>query len=248
MILSIAGAGPGGSMLFAQVTAIGGPGVNSITISSPAQASSAGAQIGTYFGDPSAYAFKPAYSAFMNGGAGRFLMPDCGCARGVGVVSVAGSPAGNILIQGLDIYMRPQSELIASAAGAGTAYGKKAYKVLLAATPQFTAGQNYTVVTSDLIGLPLSVLPNQLAPAIRMAGADYSGDAVTQYADLTNPATTLTGDPRGAFQLSPAGPNAGGGAGPDGLSAFVIVITLNPAQVLSSNQFNPGPLFGVPPV
>ena len=102
-ILSIAGAGANGSMLFAQVTAIGGPGVNNIAISPPAQASSAVAQIGTYFGDPGAYAFRPAYSAFMNGGAGRFLMPDCGCARGVGVVSLAGSPAGNVLIQGLDI-------------------------------------------------------------------------------------------------------------------------------------------------
>jgi hypothetical protein len=245
--LSIAGAGVGGAMLFAQVTGIGAPGVNSITISPPAAASSATAQIGTYFGDPSSYAFRPSYSAWMNGGAGRFLMPDCGCARGVGVVSLAASPAGNVLIQGLDVYMRPQSEVIASLAGAGTAFGRKTYKVLLAATPQFTSALNYTVVTSDLIGLPLSVLPNQLPPSISMGGADYSANAVTQFADLTSPATTLTGDPRGAFQLSPAGPLAGGGTGPDGVGAFVIVMTLNPAQVLSASQFNPGTLFGVHP-
>ena len=247
MFLSIAGAGPGGAMTFAQVTALGAPGVNTITVSPPPLTTLATAQIGTYFGDPSAYAFRPAYSAFMNGGAGRFLMPDCGCARGVGVVSLAGSPAGNVLIQGLDIYMRPQSEMIASLAGAGTAYGRKTYKVLLAAIPQFTSALNYTVVTSDLIGLPLSVLPNQPLPTITEAGLARTGDFF-QYADLTSPATQATGDPRGGVQLSAAGPGAGTGNTPTGTDGFSIVMPLNPAQVLSSSQFNPGPLFGVHPV
>jgi hypothetical protein len=247
MFLSIAGAGPGGAMTFAQVTALGAPGVNTITVSPPPLATAPAAAIGTYFGDPSAYAFRPAYSAFMNGGAGRFLMPDCGCARGVGVVSLAGSPAGNVLIQGLDIYMRPQSEMIASLAGAGTAYGRKTYKVLLAAIPQFTSALNYTVVTSDLIGLPLSVLPNQPLPTITEAGLARTGDFF-QYADLTSPATQATGDPRGGVQLSAAGPGAGTGNTPTGTDGFSIVMPLNPAQVLSSSQFNPGPLFGVHPV
>jgi hypothetical protein len=244
MFVSIAGAGIAGSMLFAQVTAVN-PALPQITVSPPAVAAQAAAAIGTYFGDPSAYGFAvpKAYSAWMNGGAGRFLMPDCGCARGVGVLN-AGGAAGNILIQGLDVFMRLQSEMIAVAA-AGTTYGRKTYKVLLAAIPQFTSAFNYTVVTSDLIGLPLSVLPNQLPPTILEGGAAYAG--VFQFADLTNPATQLTGDPRGAIQLSANGPNVGAGVGPDGLARWGIVLTLNPAQVLSANQFNPGPLFGVHP-
>jgi len=165
----------------------------------------------------------------------------------VGVVGVAGGAAGNILIQGLDTYMRLQSEMVAVPAGAATTYGRKTYKVFLAAIPQFTSANNYTVVTSDLIGLPLSVLPNQPQPTVTEAGAAYAGAGV-QFADLTNPATQATGDPRGGFQLSAAGPLAGVvGTGPSG-GAFVIVMPLNPAQVLSANQFNPGPLFGVPPV
>jgi hypothetical protein len=183
----------------------------------------------------------------MNGGAGRFLLPDCGCARGVGVTGVAGGAAGAMLIQGLDLYMRPQSEIISVAAGAGTTYGRKTYKVLLSATPQFSSANNYSVVTSDLIGLPIALLPNEPALVITVAGAARTGDFL-QYADLTNPATTSTGDPRGAVQLSAAGPNAGTGATPDGVSRFVIVMTLNPAQVLGANALNPGTLFGVNPV
>jgi hypothetical protein len=246
--LSIAGAGVNGAMLFTKVTAIGGPGVNNITVSPPAVVAQAAAQIGTYYGDPTAYGFSlpVAYSSFMNGGAGRFILPDSGCARGVAVVSLAASPAGNVLIQGLDIYMRPQSELIATPAGAATTYGRKTYKVLLAATPQFTSALNYTVVTSDLIGLPLSVLPNQPPPIITEGGV--ARPDLFQYADLTSPATQATGDPRGGVQLSAAGPNAGApGTTPTGTDGFVIVMPLNPAQVLSASQFNPGPLFGVPP-
>jgi hypothetical protein len=247
--VSLAGAGPAGSMLMAKVLTIGGAGVNSFTIS-PSPSTSNTVAIGTYGGDPSGYGFvlPTSYSPFMNGGAGRFLLPDCGAARGVGVVGVAGGAAGGVLIQGLDVYMRPQSEIISAAAGAGTTYGHKTYKVLLSATPQFTSANNYSVVTSDLIGLPLSVLPNQPPPDVKIAGVEDVGE-VFQYADVTNPATTSTGDPRGGVQLSAAGPNAGAtGAGPDGTSRITIEMTLNPAQVLSANQFNPGALFGVHPV
>jgi hypothetical protein len=184
----------------------------------------------------------------MNGGAGRFLLPDSACTRGVGITGVAGGSGGAVLIQGLDYLMRPQSEIINAVAGAGTTYGRKTYKMLLAAVPQFTNANNLTVVTSDLIGMPISVLPNTIPPDVKIAGVEDVGE-VFQYADLTSPATTSTGDPRGGVQLSAAGPNAGAtGAGPDGTSRITIVMTLNPAQVLGANQFNPGPLFGVAPV
>jgi hypothetical protein len=244
--ISIAGAGPAGAMWFTKVTAVSGA---SVAVSPAPVTSQAAAAIGCYAGDPSQYGFvlPTSYSPFMNGGAGRFLLPDCGCARGVGITGVAGGAAGNILIQGRDLYMRQQSEIIAVAAGAGTTYGRKTYKMLLAATPQFSSANNYTVVTSDLIGLPLSLLPNEPAPIITEGGTARTGDFL-QYADLTNPATTSTGDPRGAIQLSAAGPGAGTGATPDGTSRFTIVMNLNPAQVLGASAFNPGTLFGVAPV
>jgi hypothetical protein len=250
MFLSIAGGGLGGSMLFTKVTAISAPGVNSITVSPPPQNSTPAAQIGTYGGDPSRYGFvlPTHYSPFMNGGAGRFLLPDNACTRGVGVTGAVGGSGGAVLIQGLDYLGRAQSEIINAIAGAGTTYGLKTYKIFLSATPQFTNATNYQVITSDLIGMPISLVGDEPSPIITEAGVPYAGAAV-QYADLTNPATTSTGDPRGGIQLSPAGPNAAAtGAGPDGVSRIGIVLTLNPAQVLSANQFNPGPLFGVAPV
>ena len=244
--ISIAGGGPAGAMWFTKVTSASG---TSVSVNPAPVTTQGAAAIGTFAGDPSQYGFTlpVSYSPFMNGGAGRFLLPDCGCARGVGVTGVAGGAAGNVLIQGRDLYMRLQSEIIAVPAGAATTYGRKTYKMLLAATPQFSSANNYTVVTSDLIGLPLSLLPNEPAPVISEAGTPRTGDFV-QYADLTNPATTSTGDPRGAIQLSAAGPGAGTGAAPDGTSRFTIVMNLNPAQVLGANAFNPGTLFGVAPV
>jgi hypothetical protein len=244
--VSIGGAGPAGTMLFAKINSVGG---TSLNVSPAPAVSQAAAAIGSFAGDWTSYGFTlPVnYSPFMNGGAGRFLLPDCGCARGVGVTGVAGGAAGAVLIQGLDLYMRPQSEIISVAAGAGTTYGRKTYKMLLAATPQFSSANNYVVVTSDLIGLPIAVVPNEPVPVVTEAGTARTGDPL-QYADLTNPATTSTGDPRGAIQLSAAGPNTATGATPDGVSRFVIVMTLNPAQVLGANQFNPGTLFGVAPV
>ncbi len=72
-------------------------------------------------------------------------------------------------------------------------------------------------------------------------------NAGVQFADLTNPATTATSDPRGALQLSTKGP-VGSVASTFAAAALVnIVQQLNPFQVLLGNQFNPGTLFGVYP-
>jgi hypothetical protein len=106
----------------------------------------------------------------------------------------------------------------------------------------------YTVVTSDLIGFPISVLPGAPAPVITLAGAAYT-TGVVQYADLTNPATTTTGDPRGAYQMSAKGPNAGAtGAGPTGTGVLSITQTISALAAVTASVLNPGPLFGVPPV
>jgi hypothetical protein len=179
---------------------------------------------------------------------GRFLIPECATARGVGITGVAGGTGGPVLVRGLDVFNQLQTEIVQAAAGAATTYGKKTYKVFIDATPQFNDNHAYTVVTSDLIGLPISVLPNAPAPVITFAGAAYT-TGVFQYADLTNPATTTTGDPRGAYQMSTKGPNAGAtGAGPTGAGVLSITQTISALAAISASVLNPGPLFGVPPV
>jgi hypothetical protein len=244
--ISIGGAGAGGAVLFARVTAIASG--TSITISTPALTSQSTAAIGNVAGNPNSYAWAPiAYSALQAAGSGLFVNPDCGGARGVGVTGVAGGSGGNVTITGVDIFGQVTSEIIAAAAGAATTYGVKTYKVILSAVPAFTDANNYTVVTSDLIGCPLVQVNDGYPFTVWSNGAAYT-TAVFQFADLTNPATQTTKDPRGAVQLSAKGPvNGGGGTGPNGSLRFTLMQQLNPAQAFLASPTNYQVLYGVTP-
>jgi hypothetical protein len=251
MWLALAGAGAGGSTLFAQILAIN-TAIWQLTLSQNAAVTQASCEVGLTnryslydFGNPA----PTGVAAFASSGMGRFLIPECATARGVGVTGVAASTGGNMLIQGFDIFNQLTSEVIAVGAGAVTTYGKKTYKVFLSATPQFNNATNYTVVTSDLIGLPLSVLPPPAPQPVLLFGGVAEAGVVTQYADPTNPATTSSGDPRGALQLSAKGPVAGATfTGPDGASVVSVTQTISAMAACFGNMFNPSPLFGVTPV
>jgi hypothetical protein len=253
MWLAIGGAGLAGATLFAQVLALGTPANGQITISAVPSTAQANAEVGITnryslygYGNPA----PSGVSDFVAGGMGRFLIPECATARGVGVTGVAGGTGGPVLIQGLDIYNQPQSEIITATAGATTAYGKKTYSTIIAATPQFNDAHAYTVVTSDLMGFPISVVPSAPPPTIMLGATAQTGTLVgIQYADQTAPATTTTGDPRGAFQMSTKGPNAGvTGTGPDGTSIVSVTQTISALAAVTGSMLNPGPLFGVPTV
>lgn len=246
--IALAGAGPAASTLFAQILAINSA-LGQLTLSQNVSTTQAAAEIGLTnryslydYGNPA----PTGLSAFASGGMGRFLIPECATARGVGVTGVAAGVGGPVQIQGLDIFGQYTSETITATAGATTVWGKKTYKVFLAAVPQFNDSHAYTVVTSDLIGLPISVLPGA-NPVVLFAGAPYTG-AVLQVADPTNPATQTSGDPRGGIQLSAKGPGAGTGTGPDGASVLSITQTITALAAVMGNMLNPAPLFGVPPV
>jgi hypothetical protein len=243
--ISVGGAGAGGGVFFAQVVSVG---ATSIVVSPGPLTSQAGAPIGPVAGDPNQYGWTPsAYSPLTNAGSGRYLNPDCGGARGVGITGVAGGSGGNVTISGLDMYLQPQSEIIAVAAGAGTTYGVKTYKVILSAVPAFTDANNYTVVTSDLIGVALAAVNDGYPFTVWSNGVTYAG-SVFQFADFTNPATQTTKDPRGGIQLSTKGPVSGAsGAGPNGTNRFQLMQQLNPAQVFMASATNYQVLYGVTP-
>jgi hypothetical protein len=240
-----AGGGAGGTTLFARCVSVAG---TAMVISANAGASSSLVQVGFVAGNPNAYGWAPiAYSNSQPAGTGRFFNPDCGAARGVGVTGVASGTGGNVLIEGLDEFLQYTSETIAATAGATTVYGKKTYKIFLGATPQFSDAHNYTVVTSDLVGLPLVLINDGFAPTVLSAGTAYT-TSVPQYGDLTSPATLTTGDPRGAIQLSAKGPNGGAsGGGPTGSARFTIFYQLNPAQVFLASPTQYQILYGVLP-
>lgn len=242
---SFNGAGVGGSTLFARVVSIAG---TAMVISTNALATSALVQVAHVAGNPNSYGWAPvAYSSSMPAGTGRFINPDCSASRGVGILAVAGSTGGVILITGLDQFLQLQTEAITVPAGAGTTYSKKSLKVLISAVPQFADAHAYQVVTGDLIGFPVAYVAGGFFPSANLNGTAYT-TSVYQFADLTNPATSTTGDPRGGMQLSAKGPIGGAsGTGPNGTARVQILQQLNPAQVFLASAVNTAVLYGVQP-
>lgn len=238
--IAIAGAGPAGLTLMAQITALGTPANGQITLSVYPSTSQAAGEVGITnryslygYGNPP----PSCVSDMMAGGMGRFLIPESASTRAVGVTGVAGGTGGPVLIQGLDLYNQPQSEIINATAGATTTYGKKTYSVLLAATPQFNDAHAYTVVTSNILGFPIAVLPPPAPQPVITLGGTAQAWALT-YADLTNPATQTTGDPRGTMPAT----------GLTGSALLSVTQTISALAACAASVLNPGPLFGVPPV
>jgi hypothetical protein len=246
--------GAGGLTQMAQITAITAGA--SITVSPAPAVSGTGTIALTNRFNPNAYGASgppSSLSKLASAGSARIVIPEVGNARGVGVTGVAGGTGGPILIQGLDLFGAQQSEIIQAPAAATTVWGKKTYSLFISATPQFTdASHNYTVCESDLIGLPVSVLDAGSIVAVTFGGtAEVAGTGYTIVpADLTNPATTTTGDPRGGIQVSANGPATAPGTGLtlNGATVLAIDQRLNPLQVALSTTVNPGPLLGVSPV
>jgi hypothetical protein len=244
--------GPGGATQMSQITAINA--LTGVLTLSPAPAVNSTGQIAlTNRFNPNAYGASGPPSSLAklaSSGSARILIPEIGSARGVGVTGIVGSSGGSVLIQGIDVFGSPQSEMIVRPAGIGTTWGRKTYSIFVSATPQFSDNTNYSVVTSDLIGLPLSVLSADSLVDVAFGGTPaVAGDFTIVPADLTNPATTTTGDPRGAIQVSANGP-AAAPATPlvlDGATVLTVDQRLNPLQVALATATNPGALLGVAP-
>jgi hypothetical protein len=254
MWLALLNGGVAGACFFTQVRSVNlATGV--ITVSpAPTSANNATGQISfTSRFNPNSYGFPAptGVSGEAPAGSARISIPEMGNGRGVGVTGVAGGTGGPVLIQGVDVFGAPTSEIIVAGAGAGTTWGKKTYDVFISATPQFTNAANYTVVTSDLIGLPITLLgPSGLYAVIFGATTEPAADYTIVPGDLTFPATQTTGDPRGGIQVTANGPAAAPGTPLvlDGTTVLQIWQILDPLQVALATTTNPGPLLGVPSV
>jgi hypothetical protein len=260
--IALLNGGAAGATLYTQVQSVNAT-TGAMTVSPAPAAAGTGQVTFTNRYNPAAYgAGAPTgLSSEIPAGTARLNIPEIGCTRGVGVTGVAAGTGGAVLIQGTDGYGYPQSETIAVAAGAGTTWGKKTYDTFISATPQFSdAGHNYTVVTSDFIGLPLSVMSaNSLASVLYGAPGAQTAQTSANFtvipADLTNPATRTTGDVRGGVQVSANGPAVALGlaAPATGItlvatSQLTIQQVLDPLAVALSSGFNAGTLLGVTPV
>ena len=230
IIIAQAGASSGNVHLLTWVTGL--PTATTITINNPAlQAGSFPIGTGNLW-SPSEFGQLPPTAAFpfLAGGPGLFLDPRQACARGiVTTVSAGASSSNHIVIHGYDVFGQAMSESIPCTAA--TNYGKKAFKYIVSAIPDFTDGtNNYTVGTSDVFGLNMraDLLENT---EMWWDSAQVTGTAGTAAnygfvaADLTNPATSTTGDVRGTIQPSAIGGTSGPALGASSGSVSTITIT-----------------------
>jgi hypothetical protein len=245
--------GVGGAARMAQITAIG---AGTLTVS-PAPAAAVTGQIAlTNRYNPNLYGASgppSSVSSMAPAGAARIVIPEVGNARGIGILGVAACTGNTFTLVGIGTYGSIQTETIVHPGGAVTAWSKKTYDMLITATPALTeaAGHNYTVVTGDIIGLPLSVMSADSIVAVSLGGvAAVAGtNFIVIPADITNPASPTTGDTRGSIQVGAAGPAATTPGTPMAAFNGTLVLTidqrLNPLQVALASVVNPGPLLGV---
>lgn len=125
-------------------------------------------------------------------------------------ITAAAAASGTVVftVKGYDVYGYPMSEAITAAANTQT-LGKKAFKYIASVTPATTDAQNYSVDTTDVIGLPLradSWAYVDLYFGLASTPANNVITAATGFvlADVTNPATTTTGDVRGTYAMQTA--------------------------------------------
>ena len=196
-----------------------------------------------------------AHVPFRAAGIGAFLDPQQALARNLSVTggtSAAGNAAG-ITIKGWDVYWQPMTETIAAPAAGVTTFGKKAFKGVLSATPNFTEAHPYSVGTGDVFGFALRANFWEDTSVCWAAAAMTSSTGWTA-PDGTNPATATTGDVRGTIQASAQG--GGSGIGTTSSNGTVSSLSRSGNRLLlsqmagfqgltSGSPFQPQYLYGV---
>lgn len=153
-------------------------------------------------------------------------------ARAVSITGSTSATGGAFLVAGADLYGYPQTETVTAGAGAVTTNGKKAFKFIYSATPQFTDAHNYSVGTADIFGFPLR------ADSFDQVFIWWNSALITAstgfvVADATSPATSSTGDVRGTYAVQSSS---------DGTKVLSVAVGCTEANLVTSAG-----LFGVPP-
>lgn len=159
--------------------------------------------------------------------------------RAVSITAGGTTLAGIVFtVVGYDIYGQPQTEAITGPA-AGSVNGKKTWKWISSVTPNGSSAQTVSIGTADIFGFPIKVTS---FPYVSLWWNNAS-QVFAQFtpADVTNPATTTTGDVRGTFT-----PSASAADGTKRMIAFITVPVANIA--VTSNAAMITGMFGQTPV
>lgn len=141
--------------------------------------------------------------------------------RCVSLTSVSNLSAINFLVTMYDEYGRLQTQLM-TGPNANTVNSLKAAMAIRSIVPQGTSANTVSAGTSDVFGLPFRMIDAGYIVSAKWAGVLAQNAGTFTAADLTNPATNLTGDPRGTYAQS--------GAASNGANRLVIVMHVDGTQ------------------
>jgi hypothetical protein len=162
---------------------------------------------------------------------------------GAAVVTTAGTPTGltytlgaaprAITISGYDYYGQPMTESITSSSSVSTGVnGKKAFYQIASATIAGATGTAVTIGTTDILGLPVRCIDAGYVVKVGWNNTLLQNAGTLVVADMTNPATSTTGDVRGTFTPTTAS---------DGVKRLVMTIAV-PAIAVGPNATRTGAL------
>jgi hypothetical protein len=137
-------------------------------------------------------------------------------ARAVSVTQVTAGTSRNFTVSGYDYYGQAMTEIIASTAGS-TVSGNKAFYQIASIAVSGGTTTAVTVGTTDKLGLPLRVFDAGYVVRVGWNNTLANDTGTFTAADMTNPATSTTGDVRGTYLPSSAS---------NGIKRLVVVIAL----------------------
>lgn len=152
--------------------------------------------------------------------------------RGCSLTSVSNLSAGNFTISGFDFLGRPMTQKRAGPNN-NTVNTLKAFDSILAVVPDTTNAGTVSIGSSDVFGLPYFAANGsyvQDAAWNATTGASGAANGANNFAldtgtfirgDVTTPATSATGDPRGTYTPSSAS---------DGLHQLIVCLHLDGTQ------------------
>jgi len=162
---------------------------------------------------------------------------------GAAVVTTAGTPTGltytlgvapqTVTVSGYDYYGQAMTEAITSSASISTAVnGKKAFYQISSIAVGGATGTAVTVGTTDIFGLPVRCFDAGYVVKVGWNNTLLQNAGTFVVADMTNPATSTTGDVRGTFTPTSAS---------DGVKRLVMTIAV-PAIAVGPNATRTGAL------
>ena len=150
-----------------------------------------------------------------------------------GLTFTLGAAPRAVTISGYDYYGQAMTETITSSSSVSTGVnGKKAFYQISSATIAGAPGTSITIGTTDIFGLPVRCFDAGYVVKVGWNNTLLQNAGTFVAADMTNPATSTTGDVRGTFSPTSAS---------DGIKRLVMTIAL-PGIAVGPNATRTGAL------